>query len=113
VVGNEIAHRGKEYLERFDELGSLFVVGLGRVPQRLAHAVVKQFDGMSAMMKGMAGMGMRERVQQMQAMHSQMANPAMRLGKPKGDTGRRLTADERRKQKKQREKEARRKRRGD
>ncbi len=73
--------------------------------------LVKQFDGMSAMMKGMAGLGMRERVQQMQAMHSQMANPAMRLGKPKGDTGRRLTADERRKQKKQREKDARRKRR--
>ena len=75
--------------------------------------LVKQFDGMSAMMKGMAGMGMRERVQQMQAMQGQMANPAMRLGKPKGDTGRRLTADERRKQKKQREKDLRRKRRGD
>ena len=75
--------------------------------------LVKQFDGMSAMMKGMAGMGMRERVQQMQAMQGQMANPGMRLGKPKGDTGRRLTADERRKQKKQREKDLRRKRRGD
>ena len=75
--------------------------------------LVKQFDGMSAMMKGMAGMWMRERVQQMQAMQGQMANPGMRLGKPKGDTGRRLTADERRKQKKQREKELRRKRRGD
>ena len=75
--------------------------------------LVKQFDGMSAMMKGMAGMGMRERVQQMQAMQGQMANPGMRLGKPKGDTGRRLTADERRKQKKQREKDLRRKRRGE
>ena len=75
--------------------------------------LVKPFDGMSAMMKGMAGMGMRERVQQMQAMQGQMANPGMRLGKPKGDTGRRLTADERRKQKKQREKDLRRKRRGD
>ena len=75
--------------------------------------LVKQFDGMSAMMKGMAGMGMRERVQQMQAMQGQMANPGMRLGKPKGDTGKRLTADERRKQKKQREKDLRRKRRGD
>lgn len=74
--------------------------------------LVKQFDGMSAMMKGMAGMGMRERVQQMQAMQGQMANPGMRLGKPKGDTGRRLTADERRKQKKQREKDLRKKKRG-
>jgi hypothetical protein len=34
-----------------------------------------------------------------------------RLGKPKGDTGRRLTADERRKLKKHREKDARRKKR--
>ena len=75
--------------------------------------LVKQFDGMSAMMKGMAGMGMRERVQQMQSMHSTLANPAMRLGKPKGDPGRRPPAHERRKQKKQREKDLRRKRRGD
>ena len=74
--------------------------------------LVKQFDGMAAMMKGMSGMGLRERVQQMQSMHSTLGNPAMRLGKPKGDTGRRLTADERRKQKKQREKDARRKKRG-
>ena len=74
--------------------------------------LVKQFDGMSAMMKGMAGMGLRERVQQMQSMQTQFANPAMRLGKPKGDTGKRLTAEERRRQKKQREKDARRKKRG-
>ena len=74
--------------------------------------LVKQFDGMAAMMKGMSGMGLRERVQQMQSMHSTLGNPAMRLGKPKGDTGRRLTADERRKQKKQRERDARRKKRG-
>jgi len=86
--------------------------GAGVQPQEVSD-LVKQFDGMSAMMKGMAGMGMRERVQQMQAMQGQMANPGMRLGKPKGDTGRRLTADERRKQKKQREKELRRKKRGE
>ncbi|MCY3016550.1 MAG: signal recognition particle protein [Planctomycetota bacterium] len=87
-------------------------IGAGVELQEVSD-LVKQFDGMSAMMKGMAGMGMRERVQQMQAMQGQMANPGMRLGKPKGDTGRRLTADERRKQKKQREKDLRRKRRGD
>jgi signal recognition particle subunit SRP54 len=85
--------------------------GAGVQPQEVSD-LVKQFDGMSAMMKGMAGMGMRERVQQMQAMQGQMANPGMRLGKPKGDTGRRLTADERRKQKKQREKDLRKKKRG-
>jgi signal recognition particle subunit SRP54 len=85
--------------------------GAGVQPQEVSD-LVKQFDGMSAMMKGMAGMGMRERVQQMRAMQGQMANPGMRLGKPKGDTGRRLTADERRKQKKQREKDLRKKKRG-
>ena len=81
-----------------------------------AHEVsdlVKQFDGMSAMMKSMAGLGMRERMQQVQQLQAQMSNPSARLGKPKGDTGRRLTADERRKLKKQRDKDARRKKRGD
>jgi signal recognition particle subunit SRP54 len=81
-----------------------------------AHEVgdlVKQFDGMSAMMKGMAGLGMRERMQQVQRLQSQLTNPSARLGKPKGDTGKRLTADERRKLKKQREKEDRRRRRQD
>jgi len=79
-----------------------------------AHEVgdlVKQFDGMSAMMKGMAGLGMRERMQHVQRLQSQLTNPAARLAKPKGDTGKRLTADERRKLKKQREKEERRRRR--
>jgi signal recognition particle subunit SRP54 len=79
-----------------------------------AHEVsdlVKQFDGMASMMKGMAGLGMRERMQQVQRLQGQLQNPTARLGKPKGDTGKRLTADERRKLKKQREKDARRKRR--
>ena len=79
-----------------------------------AHEVsdlVKQFDGMASLMKGMAGLGMRERMQQVQRLQAQLSNPAARLAKPKGDTGRRLTADERRKQKKQREKEERRRRR--
>jgi len=79
-----------------------------------AHEVsdlVKQFDGMASLMKGMAGLGMRERMQQVQRLQTQLSNPAARLAKPKGDTGKRLTADERRKQKKQREKEERRRRR--
>ena len=54
---------------------------------------------------------MRERMQQVQRLQAQLSNPAARLAKAKGDTGKRLTADERRKQKKQREKDARRKRR--
>jgi len=85
--------------------------GAGVDPHEVGE-LVKQFDGMSAMMKGMAGLGMRERLREVQRLQTQMTNPAARLGRPKGDTGKRLTADERRKQKKQREKDARRKKRG-
>jgi signal recognition particle subunit SRP54 len=85
--------------------------GAGVEPHEVGD-LVKQFDGMAAMMKGMAGLGMRERMQQVQRLQAQMTNPAARLAKPKGDTGKRLTADERRKLKKQREKDARRKKRG-
>jgi signal recognition particle subunit SRP54 len=73
--------------------------------------LVKQFDGMAAMMKGMAGLGMKERMQHVQRLQAQLTNPNARLAKPKGDTGKRLTADERRKLQKQREKDARRRRR--
>jgi signal recognition particle subunit SRP54 len=86
-------------------------VGAGVDPHEVGD-LVKQFDGMSAMMKGMAGLGMRDRLREVQRLQAQMSNPAARLGRPKGDTGKRLTADERRKQKKQREKDARRKKRG-
>lgn len=84
--------------------------GSGVQPHEVSD-LVKQFDGMAAMMKGMAGLGVRERMQQVQKLQAQMTNPNARLAKPKGDTGKRLTADERRKLKKQREKDARRKRR--
>jgi signal recognition particle subunit SRP54 len=84
--------------------------GAGVEPHEVSD-LVKQFDGMSAMMKGMAGLGMRERMQQVQQLQAQLSNPNARLAKPKGDTGRRLTAEERRKLKKQREKEARRRKR--
>jgi signal recognition particle subunit SRP54 len=73
--------------------------------------LVKQFDGMAAMMTSMAGLGMRDRMREVQKLQAGLANPASRLARPKGDTGRRLTADERRKLKKQREKDARRKKR--
>ncbi len=84
--------------------------GAGVEPHEVSD-LVKQFDGMAAMMKGMAGLGMRERMQQVQRLQSQMTNPSARLAKPKGDTGKRLTPEERRKQKKQREKELRRRKR--
>jgi signal recognition particle subunit SRP54 len=85
--------------------------GSGVDPHEVSD-LVKQFDGMSAMMKGMAGLGMRDRLREVQRLQTQLANPAARLGRPKGDTGKRLTADERRRQKKQREKDARRRKRG-
>jgi signal recognition particle subunit SRP54 len=85
--------------------------GAGVDPREVSD-LVKQFDGMSAMMKGMAGLGMRDRLREVQRLQTQLTNPAGRLGRPKGDTGKRLTADERRKQKKQRERDARRKKRG-
>ena len=84
--------------------------GAGVQPQEV-NDLVKQFDGMASMMKGMAGLGMRDRMKQLQQLQSGMTNPGARLGKAKGDTGKRLTADERKKLKKLREKDARRRRR--
>jgi signal recognition particle subunit SRP54 len=85
--------------------------GAGVEPHEVSD-LVKQFDGMSAMMKGMAGLGMRDRLREVQRLQTQLTNPAARLARPKGDTGKRLTAEERRRQKKQREKDARRRKRG-
>ncbi|MEI6241149.1 MAG: signal recognition particle protein [Planctomycetia bacterium] len=81
------------------------------VPPAEVSDLVKQFDGMAAMMTGMAGLGMRDRMREVQKLQAGLTNPGARLGRPKGDTGKRLTADERRKLKKQREKDARRKKR--
>ena len=85
--------------------------GAGVEAQEVSE-LVKQFDGMSSMMKGMAGLGMRDRMKEMQRLQGEMTNPSGRLARSKGDTGKRLTAEERRKQKKQRDKELRRKNRG-
>ena len=84
--------------------------GAGVQPQEV-NDLVKQFDGMASMMKGMAGLGMKDRMREVQKMQSAMGDPSGRLGRPKGDTGKRLTAEQRRKLKKQREKEARRRKR--
>ena len=78
--------------------------GAGVQPNEV-NDLVKQFDGMASLMKEMAGMGMRERMKKMQEIQR---NPGGNLTKAKGSTGKRLTPDERRKLKKQREKELRR-----
>jgi signal recognition particle subunit SRP54 len=80
--------------------------GAGAQPNEV-NDLVKQFDGMASLMKEMAGMGIRDRMRKMQEIQR---NPTGNLTKAKGSTGKRLTPDERRKLKKQREKELRRRR---
>jgi len=58
----------------------------------------------------MSTMGMRERMQAMQEMQQGgMLNPGAALARPKGTTGKRLSPEEKRRQAKDREREARRK----
>ena len=79
--------------------------GAGVEPHEV-NDLVKQFDGMAAMMKNMAGKGMRDRMRMMQELQQGgMMSPGAKLGKPKQGTGKRLTPEEKRKMKKQREKE--------
>ena len=78
--------------------------GAGVEPHEV-NDLVKQFDGMAGMMKKISGMGMRDR---MRAVQEIQRNPQASLAKQKQGTGKRLTPDERRKLKKQREKELRR-----
>ncbi|MCE9524503.1 MAG: signal recognition particle protein, partial [Planctomycetales bacterium] len=68
-------------------------------------------DGMASMMKEMAGMGVRDRFKKMQELQKGLANPAAQLQRQKVGTGKRLSSDERAKLRKQREKEARKKKR--
>ena len=85
-------------------------LGIGSAGE--VNDLVKQFDGMAGMMKQMAGKGVRERMKMAKEMQAQaMANPGGKLAKTKQGTGKRLSSKERQKLKKQREKEARRKKR--
>jgi signal recognition particle subunit SRP54 len=84
--------------------------GAGVQPHEV-NELVKQFDGMAAMMKEMAGLGMRDRFKKMQELQKGLSNPMAQLQKPKVGTGKRLNAQERANLRKQREKEARRKKR--
>jgi signal recognition particle subunit SRP54 len=84
--------------------------GAGVEPHEV-NELVKQFDGMAAMMKEMAGLGMRDRFRKVQQLQKGLADPAAQLHKPKVGTGKRLSSEERAKLRKQREKEARRRKR--
>jgi signal recognition particle subunit SRP54 len=85
--------------------------GSGVEPHEV-NELVKQFDGMASLMKEMSGLGMRERMKKMnQLQQGGFLDPGSRLGRSKVGTGKRLSPDEKRKQKKQREKELRKKKR--
>ncbi len=84
--------------------------GAGVEPHEV-NELVKQFDGMSALMKEMAGMGVRDRLKRMQDLQRGLTNPNAQLQRAKLGTGKRLNSQERAKLRKHREKEARRRKR--
>jgi signal recognition particle subunit SRP54 len=85
--------------------------GAGVEPHEV-NELVKQFDVMADVMKKMSGLGMRDRMRAMQELtQGGLLNPGAKLAKQKGGTGKRLTAEERAKLKKLRERELRRKKR--
>ncbi len=74
--------------------------------------LVKQYQQMKPMMEGMAGKGMKERMNTIRELQdSALSDPSGQGKKPKGTTGKRLSAQERRKNRKQREKQLRKMRR--
>ena len=88
-------------------------VGAGVEPHEV-NDLVKQFDGMATMMKRMSSLSIRDRMQAVQEMQQGgLLNPGSRFAREKKGTGKRLSAQEKARIKKQREKEMRRmKRRG-
>jgi signal recognition particle subunit SRP54 len=85
--------------------------GAGAEPHEV-NELVKQFDGISDVMRRMAGMGIRQRMKAMQQLtQGGMMNPDAALTRQKIGTGKRLSSAERAKLKKQRERELRRQKR--
>ena len=85
--------------------------GAGVQPHEV-NELVKQFDGIADVMKRMSGMGIRERMKTMQQMQaSGKLDPGSQLSRKKMGTGKRLTAKDRARARKLREKETRRKKR--
>jgi len=85
--------------------------GAGVEPHEV-NDLVKQFDVMAEWMKKMSGMGMMQRMRTMQQLSAGgMLNPGATLAKPKKSAGKRLTPQEKARQRKLREKEERRRKR--
>jgi signal recognition particle subunit SRP54 len=81
----------------------------------LISQLIKQFEVMKPMMQGMAGAGAGDRMKMMQELQTSgiMNDPSMRGIRTKKSTGKRLTNEERAKLKKERDKMARKRKRGD
>jgi signal recognition particle subunit SRP54 len=74
--------------------------------------LIKQFDGMAALIKQMSQMSLMDRVRALTGMgRAGMLNPGAQFGAPKGGTGKRLSPKEKEKQRKEREKAERKRRR--
>jgi len=85
--------------------------GSGSEPHEV-NELVKQFDVMADMMKQMAGKGVRERMKMVnQLQQSGMMDPGSKMGKKKGGSGKRVSASNKAKSRKQRDQELRRKKR--
>ncbi len=84
--------------------------GSGVQPKQVGE-LIKQYDMMKPMLTGMAGGGVKDKMQMMKDLQDQMMDPGKRAPKVKKGTGKRLSAKERAKLKKQREKMLRQKKR--
>ncbi len=84
--------------------------GSGSQPQQV-NELIKQYDTMKPMLTMTAGKSANERMQMVQELQEKMMDPSRGMPKTKKGTGRRLSADERKKAKKDREKLLRQKRR--
>jgi signal recognition particle subunit SRP54 len=85
--------------------------GAGVEPAEVSQ-LIKQFDGMAQLMTQLAGKGMFERMKMVkQLQQGGMMDPGAVLARQKQGTGKRLTAEERKKLQKQREKEMRKRKR--
>jgi len=82
--------------------------GAGVEPHEV-NELVKMFGMMAPQVKEMAGLGMRGRMKKMQELQrGGFLDPGGKMARQKKSTGKRLSADERKKRKKQRERELRR-----
>lgn len=82
------------------------------VDQPEVNQLVKQFEQMKPMMKGMASMGGGDRMKAMQELQKMASNPGGSVRGPKQSTGKRLSPAEKKKKRAAREKARRRKKKG-